>query len=275
MYGKIFESLFTGSMVGSGSHIFAVWSYVIANTKPDSSVELNPIILAAILGEPPERIGAAIAFLLAPDARSRSKVEDGRRLVQEGEFLYSVPTYEHYHNVRTNEERREYFRDKKREQRRKTKMSNCLSKTVKDMSPVSTYTDTDTDTEEEKNTLEASVSPLASKLAAQIVAAWNSFENLPKVRNVSSSRAKGIATRLKDKFFAENWEQVIAKISASDFCTGRVVGQNPWLASFDWLIKPDTAVRVMEGKYDNRGGKKAGPSDNAMTTEEMGIVRQF
>ena len=25
-----------------------------------------------------------------------------------------------------------------------------------------------------------------------------------------------------------------------------------WVATFDWLLKPDTATRVLEGQYDNR-----------------------
>ena len=100
MYGKIFESLYTGSMVGSGAHVFAVWGYVIANTKQDGSIELNPIILATILGEQREIIDTAIETLMSPDPHSRSKIEEGRRLVKEGEFLYRVPTYHHYQNIR-------------------------------------------------------------------------------------------------------------------------------------------------------------------------------
>jgi hypothetical protein len=41
MYGKIFEQTFTGSMFGKSPLTFAVWAYVIANTKPDHRVELN------------------------------------------------------------------------------------------------------------------------------------------------------------------------------------------------------------------------------------------
>jgi hypothetical protein len=148
MYGKIFESMFTGSMVGSGSHVFAVWSFVIANTKQDGYVEINPVLLAAVLGETPDRIESAIEHLCAPDPRSRSKIEDGRRLVKVGEFAYKVPTHEHYRNVRSDDERRAYFRDKKREQRAREKKnsphaSNHVSKTVQDKSTASTHTDTE------------------------------------------------------------------------------------------------------------------------------------
>ena len=48
----------------------------------------------------------------------------------------------------------------------------------------------------------------------------------------------------------ERWEEVCNRIEASDFLTGRKDGK--WSASFDWIIKPENWVKVMEGNYDNR-----------------------
>jgi hypothetical protein len=158
MFGKIFECLFTGSMVGAGTHVFAVWSYVIANTKSDGHVELNATILAAILGDKSERMQEAIDYLCAPDPNSRTKDEQGRRLIKTGEFSYFVPNHKKYREMRNEEDRRAYFRDKKRQQRQREKeMSRQTSKTVKDMSNMSTHTEAEAETEEE-----ASVSPAHS-----------------------------------------------------------------------------------------------------------------
>lgn len=113
-YGKIFESMFNGSMVGSGPVVFAVWSYVIAHAKPPGTVELNPVLLAAIIGCEVSSVETAIAHLCAPDPRSRSPEQEGRRLIQEGQFLYSVPTWPKYREMRNEEARREYERNRKR-----------------------------------------------------------------------------------------------------------------------------------------------------------------
>jgi hypothetical protein len=43
MYGKIFPELYTGSMVGAGCHVFAVWCYALASCDEKGCVELNPI----------------------------------------------------------------------------------------------------------------------------------------------------------------------------------------------------------------------------------------
>lgn len=120
MYGKFFASAFTGSMYGAGPDVFAVWAYVIANAV-DSQVELNPKLLAGVIGMTTERATAAIAFLCAPDAKSRSKVAEGRRLIQEGEIAYRVVNHETYRAIRSEEDRRAYNREKQREHRARVK----------------------------------------------------------------------------------------------------------------------------------------------------------
>ena len=117
MYGKLFESTFTGSLVGSGPDVFAVWAYVIAHAKPPGEVELNPKLLAMVLGASEASVRVAIDKLCAPDEASRSKDEGGCRLVKTGEYLYRVPTWSKYRSIKNDEERREYNRIKKRESR--------------------------------------------------------------------------------------------------------------------------------------------------------------
>ena len=134
MYGKIYEQTFRGSMYGSGSCIFAVWSYVIAHTKPDAMVELNPQELASMIGEDQSRIQEAIEHFQSPDPRSRSKEFEGRRLIQKGEFIYFVPQYHKYHGFANDRERREYFAQKKREQRQRDRDRQTVkSKESKDV----------------------------------------------------------------------------------------------------------------------------------------------
>ena len=68
MFGKIYECTFTGSMFGGGPTLFAVLSYVLANTKPDNLVEMNPHMLSAILGTSFEEVEKAIEQLCSPDS---------------------------------------------------------------------------------------------------------------------------------------------------------------------------------------------------------------
>ncbi len=118
MYGKHFESMYDGSMYGAGINVFAVWGYVISHAR-NGTVELNPRKLSDTLGGPIEDIQAAIEFLMKPDSESRHKEHDGRRLLKDGEFQYSIPSWSNYQTLRNEEARREYNRVKQREYREK------------------------------------------------------------------------------------------------------------------------------------------------------------
>jgi len=148
MYGKYFASTFTGSLMGAGANVFAVWGYVIANTT-GGQVELNPRLLAAVLGMSVAEVAKAIDYLAAPDPESRSKIEEGRRLIREGEFCYRVPNFATYRAIRNEDDRREYNRQKQAEHRSRVKARVIDSQSL---SSVSAHAETETETETEAET---------------------------------------------------------------------------------------------------------------------------
>jgi len=133
MYGKTFESMYEGSMFGAGLEVWGVWNYVITKTHFEV-VELNPKLLAAVLGCTPEQVEEGIAKLCAPDPNSRSKAEDGRRLVREGQFQYRVVNWAHYQSIRHENDRREYNRTKMAEYRAKKRQAAESTQDVGDAS---------------------------------------------------------------------------------------------------------------------------------------------
>jgi len=127
MYGKSFESKYTGSMLGAGFNVFAVWDYITTNAR-SGTIELNPKLLAFTLAGTrsgaEEEVREAIEFLCAVDPESRSRAEDGRRMVKEGEFQYRVVNWEIYQGIRNEEQRREYNRIKQAEYRQNKRRRN-------------------------------------------------------------------------------------------------------------------------------------------------------
>ena len=153
-YGKLFESLFTGSMVGSGPTVFAVWTYVIAHAKPPGTVEINPKILATVLGCAEADVLRAIGTLCSPDPASRSPEEDGRRLIPEGPFLYRVPTWPKYNAIRNEIERRE----QNREAQRRSRASRAVTTgDGHDRSVKSAHADADADVESDPPSIHPSI----------------------------------------------------------------------------------------------------------------------
>lgn len=120
MYGKSFESMFEGSMVGAGINVFAVWSYIITKCRR-GVLEINPKLLAFTLGGKESDIIEALEYLQKPDPDSRSKELEGRRLVKEGQFQYRVVNWEHYDKIKGEIDRREYNREKQQEYRERSK----------------------------------------------------------------------------------------------------------------------------------------------------------
>ncbi len=119
MYGKWFDSVYEGSMAGSGPIVLAVWGYCCAKADPeDHTVLLNPSVLVAKIGKITEaEVRSAIEFLLSPDPDSQCKDHEGRRLLHSGGLRYFVVTHERYRGMRSEEDRRHYMRKYMRDYR--------------------------------------------------------------------------------------------------------------------------------------------------------------
>jgi len=130
MFGKSFASMYSGSMFGKPAIVFAVWGYAISCQKQSRKdgqcyVEINPVLLAATFATSVEEIVGAIKVLMDPDPASRSRVEEGRRLVlvggelEEGPMQFRVVNGAKYLAMRAEDERRVYLREAKRRERAK------------------------------------------------------------------------------------------------------------------------------------------------------------
>jgi hypothetical protein len=110
--------------------MFAVWGYVIAHMKPDSQVgaqvELNPKLLGFILGESEDVVVGVIERLCEPDPESRSREEEGRRLIRLGQFNYRVVNGAKYMAIRDEEARRQQNREAKQRERKKSRRHKPL-----------------------------------------------------------------------------------------------------------------------------------------------------
>ncbi len=93
--------------------------------------------------------------------------------------------------------------------------------------------------------------PSAPSPQEQLRQVWNDHRG-PKLSEWRRSKHRDVPSRerLKDRPLGE-WPAVVRRIAASAFCTG--TNDRGWKADPDWLLKPGTAVKVLEGKYDGNG----------------------
>lgn len=129
MYGKIFASMFKGSLYGKWEAI-VTFTVMIVLADQEGEVDMTPEALAASTSIPLDIIQRGIKLLESPDPQSRTPDEDGRRIVRVSDsrdWGWRITNYAHYRAIRTAEERREYFRQHKRKQRAKKSKSPPLS----------------------------------------------------------------------------------------------------------------------------------------------------
>ena len=258
MYGKFFSSTFTGSMFGAGADVFAVWGYVIANAV-ESTVDLNPDLLGAVLGMTPERVKIAITFLCCPDEWSRNHDQDGRRLIQQGPFQFHVVSHKHYKGIRNEDDRREYNRRKQAESRaRRQTESTPMSLTVNDgsaMSTMSAYTEAEADTEAKEQ-----IPPLPPKgetiKSSEFFDAWNQLcGKLPKAEKLTPGRIKKIQARVRNGLTLSQFCEAVRRCTVKPFLSGN--NDRGWTATFDWLIANDeNAEKAIVNPYGNAANGK-------------------
>lgn len=102
--------------MGAGLPAYSVWGYCIAKNR-SGVVELNPRLLAFILGTTEKEVEAGIRKLTKEDPESRSKDEMGKRLIKEGEYQYRMVNWATYDGLKSASDLREYNRRKQQERR--------------------------------------------------------------------------------------------------------------------------------------------------------------
>lgn len=76
---------------------------------------------------------------------------------------------------------------------------------------------------------------------------YNSLcRKLPSCRTMPQKRKKAVQNFLKD-FTQEQWEEICKAANESEFLTGG--NDRGWKANIDFLLRPDKAVKALEGAY--------------------------
>lgn len=80
----------------------------------------------------------------------------------------------------------------------------------------------------------------------QVLELYNSIcKRLPPATRLTEKRRRAVAKAIKEGY---DLNALFRKTAASRFLNGE--NKQGWRASFDWLIIPSNALKVMEGHYD-------------------------
>lgn len=100
----------------------------------------------------------------------------------------------------------------------------------------------------------ASADPLSADLK-EFFDGWSQC-GLTECRKLTTNRKKALKSRLADPDWRSSWREALDRAAKSSFCRGQ--NDRGWKADVDWFLKPDSVVKLLEGKYDD--GKTAAPN---------------
>lgn len=129
MYGKLFASMFDGSLYGNWKAI-VTFQQMIVLCGPDGVVDMTPQALAARTSIPLDIIQEGIAVLEAPDQYSRSPEQDGRRIERldsHRPWGWQIVNYRKYRQLVSAVEKREADRDRIAQKRRQARLAASSS----------------------------------------------------------------------------------------------------------------------------------------------------
>lgn len=256
MYGKLFASMYDGTLYGQWQAIITLQQMVILADE-DGVLDMTPPALAAKTSIPLEIIETGLQQLSEPDKYSRSAQHEGRRIILIDDarpWGWVIVNYKHYRQLANREDKKKADRERIAEKRKKNNdVARCrgVSRGVADVA----HTNTDTDTEKDISpngdcdSAEAK-SPKREPVPYQAIVDryHEQCKTLPRVTKLSPARKQLLAARWRNELSdLESWEVFFATVHDSDFLSGR---SGRFKCGFDWLIKQSNCLKVMEGNYD-------------------------
>lgn len=148
MYGKLFASMYEGTLYGQWQAIITLQQLVIL-ADADGVVDMTPPAIAARTSIPLDIIEAGLSQLAASDRYSRTPTEDGRRIVPidpDRPWGWQIVNYAYYRDLASREDKKAKDRERIAAKRLiPNDVASCrnLSQSVADVA----YTDTNTDTD--------------------------------------------------------------------------------------------------------------------------------
>lgn len=97
---------------------------------------------------------------------------------------------------------------------------------------------------------------------------WNLWASkLPAAKSMNAERKRKSAA-LRKVHTEDDIAAAARRLNESDFATGK--NDRGWVATIDWFLKPESVLRTLEGKYDNRD--RAGPQRRLTNSENNALA---
>src|SRR5258707_12754898 len=123
MFAKVFEQIYDSS-IAEDYNCRRMFMDLLVLADPNGAVDMTHEAIARRPNVPFDEVVRYVTLLCQPDPKSRSKMEEGKRLVpldKNRDWGWKIVNYQHYRKLKDEESRRSYFRDAQRKSRAKKK----------------------------------------------------------------------------------------------------------------------------------------------------------
>lgn len=235
-----------------GNNIVLIWVMLLAKAGKCNSngfifltenIPYTPKMLAAEFDFNPNIIEIALATF------------NQLGMIHLEEQTIMITGWNEHQNIEGLEKIREQTRKRVAKYREKQKLLPCnVTSNVTVTESNGTEEDKEEDKEEDIDNISKDI--LSSNKLLPVIEAWNKL-NLSKIVVIkpNTPRAKLLKARLNEVGI-EKFIEVIDSINNSSFLRGQ--NNKGWTITFDWLIKPNNFIKVLEGNYIDRGGTSYG-----------------
>lgn len=257
MYGKIFESMYSGTLYGQWQAIVTFQQLIVLCDK-DGIIDMTPQAIAATTSIPIGIIEAGLQDLMKTDKYSRSPENNGRRIIlidEDRPWGWKIVNHSYYRNLANHEDKKQKDRERITNKRKIAKnindVADCrtLSQDVADVA----HTNTNTLSKNNMGTIVPIVgTDIPTCPHQEIVDLYHKIlPELAQVRIWNSARQKLLRSRWKeekDRQSLDWWKEFFEYVRQCPLLMGHS-GNREWEATLEWLIKPKNFVKVIEGTY--------------------------
>lgn len=183
----------------------------------------------------------------------------------------TIPNWSKHQTLDAYEKKKERDRIYQKERREKQKLLVSGAKSSdessdksyegsSDVVPLDIERDRDIDIEKDIDINNISKDILCSTFVQRIIDRWNSLELTSKLTKITpgTNRYKMLKARVK-QHSEDEVLNAISEISKSKFLKGQA---NDFEITFDWFIKPNNFLKVLEGNYRDKDGEIGGTKQN-------------
>lgn len=178
MYGKIFESIYKGTLYGQWEALIT-FQQMIVLCDSDGVIDMTPPAISAITSIPLNIIEKGIEVLENPDPYSRTPDHEGRRIERLDDHRpwgWRIVNHEKYRDMTDYDTIKEQNRERQRRRREKLKEVGESNVTSRDSHAPSRHTDTDTNTDTNtKKSLGGSDAPPKNSYTPEFETAWKQY----------------------------------------------------------------------------------------------------